>query len=276
MNEIVALEDISKYLKTSSNGWKPKRRQTEADKVPEETLKVLAIFNKITPTTVNGFISQILSINVLENPDEETVDPKDGGRMKPIIDAVMTKFKDIRTEGLFIKIYSHLVASLMSEWRGRQKTVFKRLLLETVENHFKSYLDSELSEDTEMKDRQVKPCINLLTMLFTVSTYKNENIIPIHIAFKALYMFTGQELNKLVVFNDGLFRCYDIMKGHPLFEKFFKRLIIDNLEKVSTFEDLPSKLRFECKDLILYVESGKLSPKLKEQKKDMEINQIVL
>ena len=80
MNEIVALEDISKYLKTSSNGWKPKNRRTEADKVPEETAKVVAIFNKITPTTVNGFISQILSINVLENPDEETTELQDASR----------------------------------------------------------------------------------------------------------------------------------------------------------------------------------------------------
>ena len=243
---------------------------------PEDVRKVLAIFNKITPTTTNGFISQILSINVLENPDEETVDPKDGAKMKPIIDAIISKYKenDLATS---IKANSHLVASLMSEWRGRQKNVFKRLMLETVENHFKSYLASELFEDhVQKEERQVIPCVNLLSMLFTVSTYKNENIIPIHIAFKGLYMFIGPELNKLEVFNRSLFRCYDIMKDHPLFEKFFKGVIIDNLEKVSTSEDVYSKLRFECKDLILYMKDGSLSSKLRDQKKDMEINQIVL
>jgi hypothetical protein len=97
MTETVALEDISKYLKTSSNGWKPKRRQTEADKVPEETAKVVAIFNKISPSTVNGFISQILSINVLENPDEEATTPQDTSRMKPIVDAILNKLKDKET-----------------------------------------------------------------------------------------------------------------------------------------------------------------------------------
>ena len=89
-------------------------------------------------------------------------------------------------------------------------------------------------------------------------------------------MFIGPELNKLEVFNRSLFRCYDIMKDHPLFEKFFKGVIIDNLEKVSTSEDLPSRLRFECKDLILYMKDGSLSSKLREQKKALESNQIVL
>jgi hypothetical protein len=243
---------------------------------PEDVRKVLAIFNKISPATANGFISQILSINVLENPDEETPELQDSSRMKPIIDAIVAKYKenDLTTS---IKVYSHITASLMSEWRGRQKNVFKRLMLETIENHFKSYLASELFEDhVQKEERQVIPCVNLLSMLFTVSTYKNENIIPIHIAFKGLYMFIGPELNKLEVFNRGLFRCYDLMKNHPLFEKFFKRLIIDNLEKVSTSESVSNKLRFECKDLILYVESGKLSPVLREKMADLESNKIVL
>lgn len=243
---------------------------------PEEVRKVLSILNKVAPNNVAGFISQILSVNVLENPDEKTVDQKDGARMKPIIDAIVSKYKenDLVTS---IKAYSHITASLMSEWRGRQKNIFKRLMLETIENHFKSYLASELFEDhVQREERQVLPCVNLLTMLFTVATYKNENIIPIHVAFKGLYMFIGPELNKLEVFNRSMFRCYDIMKSQPLFNKFFKELIFDNLTLCSRTETLYKKLRFECDDLLVYMRDGKLSPALREKKAFLETNQIVL
>lgn len=284
--------------------WK---RQGNAS-IPEESRKVVAIFNKISPSTVGGFISQILSINVLENPDEEATTPQDAARMKPIIDAVMDRgFKDIVAGFLFVKMYSHLVASLMSEWRGRQKSVFKRLMLETVENHFKSYLDSEfvlphpgsdllaaqLRENEEYLSKKIKPCIKLLTMLFIVSTYKNENIIPIHIAFKALYMFTGQEEKKLAVFKSGFFSCYDLMKEHPLYHRFFKKLVIDNLTECSTSQSVAGSLRYSCIDLLDYIEhynaedyklplekrkdkNYKLPASLKQEIEALESNQIVL
>ncbi len=251
--------------------WK---RQANSS-IPEESRKVVAIFNKISPSTVSGFISQILSINVLENPDEEAVTPQDGARMKPIVDAILNKLKDKESHG-FIKMYSYLIASLMSEWRGRQKNIFKRLVLETFENYLTTFNDLELSETPSVKDRQVAPFINILTVLFVVATRNNENIIPIHIAFKALYMFTGQDEKKLEVFRLAFFRCYDIMKGHPLFDKFFRKLILDNLEACFAMESISMRLRFFCKDLIVYIESGKLSPVLQDEKNDMDSNQFIL
>jgi hypothetical protein len=248
-----------------------------ANSNPEEVRQVLSIFNKVVPSNITGFIRQILDINVLENPDDETPIPQDSSRMKPIIDSILSKFKD-NDRNVTVNAYSVITASLMSEWRGRQKHVFKRLMLETTENYLKSYLSSELLEDfVQKEEKQVIPCVNLIKMLFNVSTYNNEQIIPIHIAFKALYMFIGQEINKFEVLYRALFNCYDIIKEQPLFDNFIKKIIVDNLNTLSKSGTLSKKLEVECIDLLECINSGFIRfNRRKENKENIEATQIVL
>jgi hypothetical protein len=218
---------------------------------PNPIKKFKSCLNKISERNFPKISDEMLTIHLLEEPENPISNPSDKDVMLTVVETFMANVCVFERNIEAIQFYTKTFLKLKNNWKGRQGRVLAEVMMSELANFFIDFdniiQNSTLKEDSEEWILKRNKCIKLCQF---VSTLYKEDGVGIKLVLVILNKFKKDKRESIEVFCRLLSGCVEKLMEDVQFKTRFLPVFKEFIEMHQKSETLEPMYRFMCLEIL--------------------------
>jgi hypothetical protein len=223
---------------------------------PTPIKRIKSCLNKISERNFPKISDEMLTIHLLDEPENEEVSSLDKETMLPMVETFMSNVCVFERNVEAMGIYTKAFCKIKDNWKGRQGRVLMEVMISELGKFFTEYNKSidleseEKNEVQELRELRSKKRNHCLKLSQFVAMLYNEGGVSIRLVLVILQMYLKNKKDHIEIFCKLLSGCQTkLMKDETFRSKVFdkyKAFLTEN----SKSKDIEPMYRFMCLEVL--------------------------
>lgn len=235
----------------SFNGFESPEMFISRSSTPNPIKKFKSCLNKISERNYPKISDEMLTIHILEEPENPESKPSDKDSMLTVVETFMANVCVFERNVEAIQFYTKTFLKLKNNWKGRQGRVLAEVMMSELANFFIEFdsiiQTANLKEDSEEWILKRNKCIKLCQF---VSTLYKEDGIGIKLVLVILNKFKKDKKESIEVFCRLFSGCIDKLLEDNTFKTRFLPIFKEFVVMHQKSETLEPMYRFMCLEIL--------------------------
>jgi len=218
---------------------------------PTPIKRFKSCLNKISERNFPKISDEMLTIHLLEEPENLEINPFDKEGMLPVVETFIANVCVFERNIEAINVYAKTFCKLKDNWKGRQGKVLMEVMLSELSKFFPEYNKaveaSDIEPDSETWIRKRNHCLKLCQ--FTSALY-NEGGVGIKLIIVILNLFMKPQKESIEVFCKLFSSSLDKLMKDEIFQSKILPKFKNFLEEHQKSKILEPMYRFMCLEIL--------------------------